>query len=67
MWQTKPYRGEIQAKSGSMTGVVNYAGYLTTHTQRKVAFCIMLNNVNASSSVIKKEIELVIARFIDKH
>lgn len=67
MWQSKPYRGAIQAKSGSMTGIVNYAGYLTTHKQRQVAFCIMLNNVNASSSVIKKEIELVIARFIDKH
>ncbi|MBE0638163.1 MAG: D-alanyl-D-alanine carboxypeptidase/D-alanyl-D-alanine-endopeptidase [Bacteroidales bacterium] len=43
----------LAAKSGSMSRVLNYAGYLTTASGREVAFVVMVNNYEGSSSQVK--------------
>lgn len=51
----------LHAKSGSMTRVRCYAGYLTTITGKELSFTIMLNNFSCSQSeAIRKIEELVI-------
>ncbi len=39
--------GKVMAKSGTMSGVRNYAGYLINDRGETVAFCIMLNDYDA--------------------
>lgn len=45
------------AKSGSMTRVRCYAGYLNTDSDKKIAFTIMFNHFSGSHSKLVKEIE----------
>jgi D-alanyl-D-alanine carboxypeptidase/D-alanyl-D-alanine-endopeptidase (penicillin-binding protein 4) len=47
----------LRAKSGSMTRVRCYAGYLTCISGRKLCFVVMLNNFSCSQSVAIKKIE----------
>lgn len=47
----------LKAKSGSMTRVRCYAGFLQTNTGKKIAFSIMFNQFSGSNSKLVKEIE----------
>jgi len=47
----------LRAKSGSMTRVRCYAGYLTTVSGRQLSFAIMLNNFSCSQSESFRKIE----------
>lgn len=47
----------IKAKSGSMTRVRCYAGYIQTDSDKKFAFTIMFNHFSSSHSKLTKEIE----------
>lgn len=47
-----PYHGHIYAKSGSMSGVLCYAGYMQVD-DRWIAFAVMLNNFNAEIRAVK--------------
>jgi D-alanyl-D-alanine carboxypeptidase/D-alanyl-D-alanine-endopeptidase (penicillin-binding protein 4) len=47
----------LRAKSGSMTRVRCYAGYLTTDSGRQLSYSIMLNNFSCSQSEATKKIE----------
>ena len=47
----------IKAKSGSMTRVRCYAGYLHTDSDKKIVFTIMFNHFSGSHSKLTKEIE----------
>jgi serine-type D-Ala-D-Ala carboxypeptidase/endopeptidase (penicillin-binding protein 4) len=47
----------LKAKSGSMTRVRCYGGYLELDSGRKVAFTIMFNHFSGQSSKLTKEIE----------
>jgi len=47
----------LRAKSGSMTRVRCYAGYLTTVSGRQLSFAIMLNNFSCSQSEVFRKIE----------
>lgn len=47
----------LQAKSGSMTRVRCYSGYLTTDSGRRLVFSIMFNHFSGSHSALIKEIE----------
>ncbi|WP_303924298.1 D-alanyl-D-alanine carboxypeptidase/D-alanyl-D-alanine-endopeptidase [Draconibacterium sediminis] len=47
----------LQAKSGSMTRVRCYSGYLTTDKGHKLAFSFMFNHFGGSHSTLIKEIE----------
>ena len=47
----------MRAKSGYMTGVRSYAGYVKTKSSKEIAFAIIINNYSSSSSVVKGKIE----------
>jgi D-alanyl-D-alanine carboxypeptidase/D-alanyl-D-alanine-endopeptidase (penicillin-binding protein 4) len=47
----------LKAKSGSMTRVRCYAGYLHTDSDKKIAFTIMYNHFSGTHSKLTKEIE----------
>jgi len=50
----------LHAKSGSMTRVRCYAGYLTTVTGRQLSFALILNNFSCSQREATKKIEEVL-------
>ena len=50
----------LRAKSGSMTRVRCYAGYLTTVSGRQLSFAIMLNNFSCSQSEAFRKIEEIL-------
>jgi len=52
--------GKIRAKSGSVKNVRAYAGYVKTKSGRKLAFSIIINNFNGSSSSVRKKIEKIL-------
>ena len=57
-FSTQKFPGNtLSAKSGSMTRVRCYAGYLTTSSGNEVAFTIMFNHFSGSQSRLKTEIE----------
>ncbi|MBI5540983.1 MAG: D-alanyl-D-alanine carboxypeptidase/D-alanyl-D-alanine-endopeptidase [Bacteroidia bacterium] len=47
----------LRAKSGYMTGVRSYAGYVKTKSSKNIAFAIIINNYSSNPSVIKGKIE----------
>jgi len=51
----------LRAKSGSMTRVRCYAGYLTTLSGRQLSFAIMLNNFSCSQKEATLKIEELLA------
>ncbi|MEA3497069.1 MAG: D-alanyl-D-alanine carboxypeptidase, partial [Bacteroidota bacterium] len=58
--------GKIKAKSGSMSGVKSYAGYITTNSQNQFAFSIIINNYDCPSYVIKKKIEKLVIAVVEE-
>ena len=50
-------QNRITAKSGSMTRIKSYAGYVTTSTDKKLAFAIIVNNNTCSYGALKSRIE----------
>ncbi len=50
-------KGKIQGKSGSMTRVRAYAGYATAANGHEIAFCVIVNNFDCKSSVMRKKLE----------
>ena len=52
--------GCLRAKSGSMTRVRCYAGYLNTISGRQLSFAIMLNNFSCSQTEAIRKIEEVL-------
>ncbi len=51
----------LRAKSGSMTRVRCYAGYLTTKQNKELAFCFMFNHFDGGSSALVQKIEQLLA------
>ncbi len=51
-----PLAGRVRAKSGSMTGVIAFAGYMTLADGEEVAFCVITNHNSESSSIVKNKI-----------
>ncbi len=49
--------GNVRCKSGSMTGVLSYAGYVNNTSGKKFAFAIIVNNAVGTNSDVKKKIE----------
>lgn len=50
----------LRAKSGSMTRVRCYAGYLTSQSGRQLSFTIMLNNFSCSQTEATRKIEEIL-------
>ena len=53
-------QNRVVAKSGSMTRIKSYAGYVTTKSDKKLAFAIIVNNNTCSSGTLKVRIEYLL-------
>lgn len=62
--RTKIY-GNLKAKSGTMTRVKSYAGYVTSASGKNLSFAIIVNNYNCTSFQIKKKVEKVMVALGD--
>lgn len=49
-------KGKVLAKSGSSTGILNYAGYIKTPEGKNLAFAVFVNNSDAKSKDIRAAI-----------
>lgn len=52
--------GRIFAKSGTLNNTKSYAGYIESATGKKIAFAIIVNDFNCSSSEIKTKMETIL-------
>ncbi len=57
--------GKVRAKSGTMTRVKSYAGYVTTKNKKNIAFALIVNNFNCSSFQMKKKIEKIMIKLAE--
>jgi D-alanyl-D-alanine carboxypeptidase/D-alanyl-D-alanine-endopeptidase (penicillin-binding protein 4) len=57
--------GNARIKSGYMTRVRSYAGYLKTKSNRTVGFVIMVNNFNCSAQVMKNKMEKLMVKLAE--
>ncbi|MDG1475809.1 MAG: D-alanyl-D-alanine carboxypeptidase/D-alanyl-D-alanine-endopeptidase [Vicingaceae bacterium] len=57
--------GKISAKSGTMTRVKSYAGYVTAKNKHRIAFAIIANNYNCTSFEMKKKMEKIIIKLAE--
>ncbi|WP_099159019.1 D-alanyl-D-alanine carboxypeptidase/D-alanyl-D-alanine endopeptidase [Virgibacillus ndiopensis] len=62
----EPTKGNVKAKTGSLTGVSTLSGYVTSKDGKELIFSIMVNNYLGSSSAITN-IEDEIATVLAKH
>jgi D-alanyl-D-alanine carboxypeptidase/D-alanyl-D-alanine-endopeptidase (penicillin-binding protein 4) len=49
--------GRVKAKSGTMSKVKSYAGYVTTKSGKELAFAFIFNNYNCTNSALVLKIE----------
>ncbi|MDC3336294.1 D-alanyl-D-alanine carboxypeptidase/D-alanyl-D-alanine-endopeptidase [Flavobacteriales bacterium] len=49
--------GNLRAKSGTMSRVKSYAGYVTTKSKRRLAFSVIINNHSCTGQELKKKLE----------
>lgn len=57
IWKENGMKGAVIGKSGSMNGVLGYAGYFTAASGEQFAFCVMVNHFTESFDVVRTEIE----------
>jgi len=57
--------GKIHAKSGYMTRVRSYAGYVTTKNKKNVAFALIVNNFNCTPSQMKTKMEKIMIKLAE--
>jgi D-alanyl-D-alanine carboxypeptidase/D-alanyl-D-alanine-endopeptidase (penicillin-binding protein 4) len=53
----------LRAKSGTLTGVKSYSGYMYNKDGNLIAFCILVNHHGMSGKAIGKELEKVMESF----
>ena len=61
------FESRLRAKSGSMTRVRSYAGFLKTISGRELIFCIIVNNFSGSSQKIITYIEDILKETIQSN
>ena len=57
--------GKVKAKSGYMTRVRSYAGYVTTKNKRNIAFALIVNNFNCTPFQMKKKMEKIMIKLAE--
>ncbi|MDR2009639.1 MAG: D-alanyl-D-alanine carboxypeptidase/D-alanyl-D-alanine-endopeptidase [Bacteroidales bacterium] len=62
----KDTRWSVHAKSGSMTRVRGYAGYIINKSGEKIVFCFIVNNYNCSSTQMRKIFEEMFKNIAEK-
>lgn len=65
LWRDHSSFGRIRAKSGTMNGVLGYAGYITTDDHRMLAFCIVVNHAADGNSKVRLAIEQWVRGFLN--
>jgi D-alanyl-D-alanine carboxypeptidase/D-alanyl-D-alanine-endopeptidase (penicillin-binding protein 4) len=66
-FRDKRLAGEVRAKSGFINGVRSLSGYLTSRTTgRRLAFCILINDVKGEHGQNAKELHEQIVRLADQ-
>ncbi len=63
-WQNREVHGLIYAKSGSMQGVLGYAGYLYSKKGDIIAFAVIANNFNHKKDILESEIQNIVNRWV---
>lgn len=61
-FQKEPFRGNMRAKTGSMSGVQNLAGYYQRPDGQVVAFTLFANELTCDSNELKSWFELIISK-----
>lgn len=51
--------GRVRAKSGTMSRIKSYSGYVDSSSGKKIAFAFIVNNFNCSSSAVVDQMENV--------
>ena len=57
--------GNIHAKSGYMTRVRSYAGYVTTKNKKNIAFALIVNNFNCTPAEMKYKMEKIMIKLAE--
>jgi D-alanyl-D-alanine carboxypeptidase/D-alanyl-D-alanine-endopeptidase (penicillin-binding protein 4) len=52
--------GRVYAKSGTMTGIKSYAGYIHTLSGKKLAFAFVVSGYTCSQSTVKQQMEILL-------
>ncbi len=61
------FESRLKAKSGSMTRVRSYAGYMTALSGKELIFCIIVNNFSGPSQEIISHIEEILKETIQSN
>lgn len=56
--------GKLKAKSGSMSRIKSYAGYVETSNGQTLAFALIVNNYDGSASSLKQKMERVFNQLV---
>jgi D-alanyl-D-alanine carboxypeptidase/D-alanyl-D-alanine-endopeptidase (penicillin-binding protein 4) len=54
--------GNIRAKTGTISRVKSYAGYVRTHSGKRLIFAIIINNFTCRQDQLKQKLEKVMIR-----
>jgi D-alanyl-D-alanine carboxypeptidase/D-alanyl-D-alanine-endopeptidase (penicillin-binding protein 4) len=57
--------GKVRAKSGTMTRIKSYSGYVTTKDKKNIAFALIVNNFSCTSFQMKKKIEKIMIKIAE--
>ncbi len=60
MLRSSPARGSIYAKSGQISGVRNYVGYIKSKQDHWLAFAILTQNPQCGSQVVRRKLALLL-------
>ncbi len=64
MFRNSPARGKIFAKTGSMSRIRSYTGYVEANSGKELSFSIIINNYTCSSSIARQKLEKLMESFI---
>jgi D-alanyl-D-alanine carboxypeptidase/D-alanyl-D-alanine-endopeptidase (penicillin-binding protein 4) len=62
-----PLRGNLYAKTGTLTGHVALSGYFTTRKQKQLIFSVLVNNHQASTVAVRRAVEKFLLQVAEKN